>query len=111
MSVKVSGTTITATRGDTVKLLIGLYDHEGNKYIPQEGDSIRFAMKEDYNDPEPLIEKDIPIDTRILRIDPEDTKNLPQPSSYVYDIQITYANGEVDTFIDRAKFKLTEEVE
>lgn len=39
MSVKVSGTTITATRGDTVKLLIGLYDHEGNKYIPQEGDS------------------------------------------------------------------------
>lgn len=111
MALKVNGTTITVTRGDTVKLLVGLYDYEGNEYIPQEGDSIRFAMKEDYNDPEPLIEKDIPIDTRILRIDPEDTKNLPQPSSYVYDIQITYANGEVDTFIDRAKFKLTEEVE
>ena len=111
MALKVNGTTITVTRGDTVKLLIRLYDYEGIEYIPQEGDSIRFAMKEDYNDPEPLIEKDIPIDTRILRIDPEDTKNLPQPSSYVYDIQITYANGEVDTFIDRAKFKLTEEVE
>lgn len=111
MAVKVNGTTIVATRGDTVKLFISLRDEEGNEYTPQEGDSIRFAMKEGYDDAEVLIEKDIPIDTLLLKIDPEDTKGLPQPSQYVYDVQLTYANGEVDTFIDRAKFKLTEEVD
>lgn len=111
MAVKVSGTTIVATRGDTVKLHVELMDSENHEYIPQEGDVIRFAMKEDYNDAETIIEKIIPNDTQILRIEPEDTKPLPQPSQYVYDIQITYANGDVDTFIDKAKFKLTEEVE
>lgn len=111
MAVKVSGTTIVATRGDTIKLHVELYDSEEHEYIPQEGDRIRFAMKVDYNDAVPVLEKEIPIDTQILKIEPEDTKHLPQPSQYVYDIQITYANGDVDTFIDRAKFKLTEEVE
>lgn len=111
MALKVDGTTITVTRGDTAKFQIGLFDNEGNEYIPQVGDVIRFALKEDYDDANTLIYKIIPNDTRILRIDPEDTKDFPQPSSYVYDIQITYANGEVDTFINKAKFKVTEEVE
>ena len=111
MALKVNGTTIQVTRGDTVRLQIELIDSEGHEYIPQEGDSIRFAMKEDYDDISPIILKEIPIDTLVLQLDPEDTKNLPQPSIYVYDIQITYADGSVDTFIDRAKFKLTEEVE
>lgn len=111
MSVKVSGTTITATRGDTVKVQLELLDSEGNTYIPADSDEVRFAMKENYDDAEPILFKIIPNDTLILKLDPEDTKNLPQPSSYVYDLQITYANGDVDTFIDKAKFKLTEEVD
>lgn len=111
MSVKVNGTTITATRGDTVKVQIEMIDSEGNVYVPQPGDIVRFAMKENYDDAEPLILKVIPNDSLILRLDPDDTKSLSQPSSYVYDIQITYENGEVDTFIDKAKFKLTEEVD
>lgn len=111
MSVKVNGTTITATRGDTVKIQLELIDSEGSVYTPVESDIIRFAMKEDYDDAEPLILKVIPNDTLILKLEPEDTKSLPQPSSYVYDLQITYANGDVDTFIDKAKFKLTEEVD
>ncbi len=111
MSVKVSGTTITATRGDTVKVQLELIDSEGNVYTPAASDVIRFAMKESYDDAEPILLKVIPNDTLILKLDPEDTKNLSQPSSYVYDLQITYANGDVDTFIDKAKFKLTEEVD
>jgi hypothetical protein len=44
-----------------------------------------------------------------LVINPEDTKNLAF-SSYVYDIELTKEDGTVDTFIDRAKIKITEEV-
>ena len=111
MSVKISGTTITATRGDTVKVFIPMAYEDGNPYEPVEGDKIRFALKSDCNDAEPLIEKEIPTDTLLLKLDPKDTKNLPQPSQYVYDVQLTYANGEVDTFITKAKFKITEEVD
>lgn len=98
------------TKGDTLRLYLKLRDCEGDVYYPQMGDRIRFAMKTAYSDDEPLILKGIPIDSLILTLDPADTKNLEAPAQYVYDIEITYANGDVDTFIAKAKLTLTEEV-
>ena len=54
--------------------------------------------------------KDIPSDTMLLVLEPEDTKTLPF-GKYVYDIQITYADGKVDTFITKGRLRLTEEVD
>lgn len=110
MSVKISGTTIALTRGDTLKLKVDIFNPDGSVYEPVEGDSIRFAMKLKYNDQTPLILKDISTSSLELVLDPLDTKDLKQPSEYVYDIQLTHANGDVDTFIANAKFKITEEV-
>ena len=109
MSYNVSGTTITLTRGDTFMALITITDSENNPYMPVEGDTIRFAMKATYADEEPLLVKDIPIDTMKLVLEPEDTKHLAF-GKYVYDIQLTIATGEVDTFITKAKINITEEV-
>lgn len=109
MSYSVSGTMITLTRGDTFSSLITITDLNDNQYIPMNGDRIRFAMKNDYNDETPLLIKEIPIDTMILTLDPEDTKHLPF-GKYVYDIELTKTTGEVDTFITKAILKLTEEV-
>lgn len=109
MSYNVSGTTITLTRGDTFVALITITDSDGKPYIPIEGDIVRFAMKSAYGDAEPLLIKEIPIDSLKLVIDPEDTKKLSF-AQYVYDIQLTKATGEVDTFITMAKIKITEEV-
>lgn len=109
MSHSISYTTITLTRGDTFVADVAVYDADGNPYIPVEGDSIRFAMKKAYNDPIPLLVKEIPIDTLQLRIESEDTKKLAF-GKYVYDIELTKANGDVDTFIVKATFNLTEEV-
>ena len=109
MSYSVSGTTITLTRGDTLKAQISITDRNGNPYVPKGGDKVRFAMKATYSDPEPLVNIDIPIDTLILVIKPEDTHGLPF-GNYVYDIQLTKENGEVDTFITTSKLKLTEEI-
>lgn len=108
--ITISGTTIKMTRGDTLRVTLELKDEDDNPYVPVPGDSIRFAMKHDYRESTPLVLKDIPINTLELVLDPEDTKHLQQPATYVYDIEITYANGDVDTFIDRAKLMLTEEV-
>ena len=110
MSFKVKNTNIYLTRGDTFKAKITITNPDGTIYTPQEGDQIRFAMKEDVNDEECLIWRNIPIDTMILELVPGDTKELDY-GTYVYDIKLTKANGDVDTFITASKLKLTYEVE
>lgn len=110
MSYSVKGTSITLTRGDTLKVAVSIKQSDGTPYIPDENDIIRFAMKKDYNDQDTLILKVIPNDTMILTLDPQDTKPLPF-GKYVYDIQLTNEAGEIDTFITKAKFTLSEEVE
>lgn len=111
MANSIVGTTITLTKGDTFKRTLTLKNKAtGETYIPVEGDSIRFAAKKKYTDTECLIYREIPINTMLLHLEPEDTKNLAT-GNYVYDIQLTYANGDIDTFIDKARLTLTEEVE
>lgn len=105
MSVKIKKNLITLTRGDTMRLGI-IMTMDGTPYEPEAGDTLRFtlkrnllnAAKSEYVDPEPLIEKTIPIDTLILELEPEDTKGLGF-GTYAYDIQITFADGAVDTFL------------
>ena len=99
---------ITLTRGDTLIAAISM-TKDGESYTPVDGDVVRFAMKEKYSDAEVLITKTIPNDTLVLRLEPADTKPLAF-GSYVYDIQITFADGTVDTFIT-GTLTLTEEVD
>lgn len=109
--LRVKGTTISLTRGDSLRVKINIFNSQGEQYIPVEGDTITFALKKDYTDQIPLITKDIPIDTMELHLTPNDTKQLEQPAEYVYDISLTYGDtGDIDTFIDKAKFRITEEV-
>lgn len=110
MTAKISGKTISLTRGDTFKATVTIFNPDGTEYTPLEGDSIRFAMKQNYNSDDVKIEKNIPTDTLLLEIDPEDTKDLRQPADYVYDIQLTHINGDIDTFIANGIFRITEEV-
>lgn len=46
----------------------------------------------------------------MLTLEPQDTADL-NFGKYVYDIQLTKANGKVDTFIPKAILKLSEEVD
>lgn len=110
MSYSIKNTTITLTRGDTLKVQVKIFDDQGESYIPKNDDVIRFAMKKDYEDESPLILKVIPNDTLVLTLEPSDTKRLPF-GKYVYDIQLTNGSGEIDTFITKAQLNLTEEVE
>ncbi len=109
--LNVQGTTISMTRGDTAKILLTLTQYNDTPYEPVEGDAIRFALKKNYTDVRTLLKIDIPTELPlILHIKPSDTKKLPY-GSYKYDIQLSRADGTIDTFIERATFTLTEEVE
>lgn len=109
MSYSVKKTTITLTRGDTFRAQISLTDENGDPYVFAEGDKVRFAMKKTYDDPQPIIVKDIPTGTMILELLSADTKDL-EVGEYVYDMQLTTSAGDIYTFITTAKLKLTEEV-
>lgn len=114
---KIEDTTITLTRGDTLDVVVEIMD--GDKaYVLQDGDSVRFALKRrvfsgsnyyELADPEPLITKVIPNDTLELILEPEDTKDL-KFGDYLYDIELTKADGTVDTFIADSDFILAVEV-
>lgn len=114
--VRISGTTITMTRGDTlcVDIEMTLGDEP---YTPASGDVIRFALKtplmtvgrREFVDREPLILKTIPTDSCQLVLQPEDTKPFDF-GKYVYDIEITMEDGTVDTFISESDFIIAPEV-
>lgn len=123
MTTKIKkGRAVKHTRGDTLRTKVRLFldEEQTEEYFPVDGDTLRFALKhpklkkdeqgyDEYDDPEPLILKTIPIDTCILHLEPSDTKDLGF-GEYEYDIEITYADGTVDTFITAAPFELTKEV-
>ena len=108
--ISVKNNRITMTRGDTCRIKITLNDDNGDEYTPQEGDVIRFAAKKEYTDLEPAIFVEVPTDTMVLEIKPNDTKHLPF-GNYVYDLQITFADGTVNTFVYKGQLKLDEEVD
>ena len=110
--VSINGTNISVTRGDTLDISIEILYPDGSPYTVLAGDVIRFALKQRYTDPYPLICKEIPHAGMNLRLEAEETKALQAGGApYVYDIQITMEGGTVCTFIDRAKFTVTEEVD
>lgn len=106
---KINGNNIRLTRGDTLAVRVELWNKDGTEYTPQEGDVIRFALKENYTQDTPILNITIPNDTQTLTIQPNDTKALAF-GEYVYDIEITKADGTVDTFIYEANFTIAPEV-
>ena len=108
MAASINGNNISLTRGDTLKLTVTI-TQDGEIYNVKEGDRVRFALKKSISDAECLIIKEIPNSSLLLHLVPSDTKSLPF-GVYVYDIELTTENGDVDTFIGPAKFTLTDEV-
>lgn len=101
---------ITLTRGDTLTLTVTLL-HEVDPvppateptiepYVPVEGDVIRFAVSKGYKS-EPGYElqfaKEIPHDT--LTFTASSTETSLEYRTYNYDVELTHADGCVDTFI------------
>ena len=101
---------ITLTRGDTLTLTVSLM-HEVDPippattptiepYVPEEGDEIRFAVSKGYKtEPgyELKLSKTIPNDTLTFTCSSSETSL--DYRTYNYDVEITHADGCIDTFI------------
>lgn len=85
---------IDITRGDTILLYLKL-----KNYTPDPNtDSMRFALAK-ADTKQVVLVKTIDINTLELRVDAIETKQL-EPGNYDYDIQLTYEDGIVTTFIE-----------
>ena len=116
--LKITGHRVYLTRGDSCILKIGMKNkHTRQIYIPVPGDTLRFALKTkascgcpNSEEEHTVLTKSIPIETQVLELVPSDTKGLPY-GEYWYDIEITFADGRVDTFIADATFELGREAD
>jgi len=101
--------TIQITRSDTAYFSLTLYSdiNKKEKYELQEGDCIKFTVKKNVREKEILIEK-ISYKNSI-KIESTDTKEM-NFGKYVYDMQIIFANGDINTVIEPSIFEVRGEV-
>lgn len=111
--VSIKNNIIRATQGDTIRTTVKFYMPKGTEYVPEQGDVIRFALKSTKkpDDTAILLNVNIPIDSMELVIPAEETKKIPsRRTPYFYDVQITFASGEVYTFIHEGEYYSLPEV-
>ena len=100
---------IGLTRADSMKVKLNLVDSQGNEYVPNPHDVIKFGLKTSTDDEEhPIIEKIISPETLELELTPEETDI--EPGEYFYDVEVTMSTGFVTTVIPPTKFKILPEV-
>lgn len=109
--MKVIGTNIYMTRGDSETITVSLRQ-EGAEIPLVEGDTIYFTVKTNSQTEDKVIQKVVTTfddGKAIISILPEDTKYLPF-TTFVYDVQLTRADGSVITIIKPSEFVVEEEV-
>lgn len=107
MSSSVNGSKVKLTRGDTFRAEVSILNPDGSAYELQEGDAVRFRCVKRKGDATALIQKVLGTDL-VLELQPSDTNHL-QFGSYFFDIQLTKADGDVDTFIPEGVLEITAE--
>ena len=102
--------TIHLTRGDTARFSIGQIVNTitNTNYTPTAEDTVTMTIKKTTLDAAPCVQIIVP-GGEVLHIKPEDTKAMAF-GKYVYDIQITMADGDVYTIVPPTTFDLLKEV-
>ena len=104
---------IQLTRGDTARLSLTIQDElTGDGYSPVAGDVIRLTIRKSVYATDKIMEKELELsegDEINFTFAPEDTQALDY-GTFVYDVELTTADGDVYTIITPSKFRLLEEV-
>lgn len=104
--VKINGNNITLTRGNSFEGIVTIKQGD-ETYTPAEGDTVRFLMRNIYQDDEAVIDKTL--NNLTLSLDPKDTEDLPC-RTYLYNVKLEQASGDAYTFIE-GYIELTQEAE
>lgn len=105
--LKVCGSDIQLTRGDSAYFDLEITCPDNTKYQRIDGDKLVFTVKRSYNSEFEYLQKEL--DGLALEIKASETSELDY-GSYWYDIELTTADGAVFTVIGPARFIMREEV-
>lgn len=100
--MKISGTDIYMTRGDSESITVSV-----SGVSLASGDFLEMTVRKRFGSP-PVFYKKIDSFPAVIPIEPKDTSGLPT-GEYVYDMQLTYG-GAVKTIVKPSKFVLENEV-
>jgi hypothetical protein len=111
--MKVIDNKVYLTRGDTGSLTLNIKDEKTNlPYLLKDDDVLYFTVKKNINTNTKSFQKVITSfneGVAEIFITNADTKDLPF-GEYVYDCQVTSADGSINTVIKPKPFYITEEV-
>lgn len=101
--MQIIGTDIIMIRGDDDSLLVAMKKKKtGDKVDFVDGDTVYLTVKNSINTDKKVLQKivtEFDDGQALIIFEPSDTENL-RPQEYVYDVQLTDANGIVTTIID-----------
>lgn len=110
--MEINETNISMIRGDSETITVYCEDNNGAKVNFETGDTIYLTVKQSVNSERKILQKIITEFVNgeaIIEIFPEDTKDFSF-RAYVYDIQLTRADGTVTTIIPPSDFVIEGEV-
>ena len=105
--LKISGTKISLTRGDSAYITLTINDQNGDPYTLEDGDVVKCQVRTEPNDGDLIIDGEIVQDADgqiIWHISPRETKDI-NVGKYYWDAQLRTSNGDVFTFITSSMFK------
>ena len=98
--------TMSMVRKDT-----GSFEFSLENYTLTTGDTVYFTVAEDVGSKQKVIQKVVTeFNNGVAQFSISATDSDIEPGTYVYDIQVNRADGQVDTVIGPAKFKVIEGV-
>lgn len=106
--MRVVGTTLTMPQGDSETLKISCADSDGVAIPFVTGDTIYFSVKTKLSDTAYAFQKIVTTFTdgsAIIYINPSDTESLSYNKDYLYDIQLTRADGTITTLVTTSKIR------
>lgn len=98
---------IFLTKGDNAEIDIRIYNLDGKEVEITSNDTIVLTVRKNTSQQSASFSKTADLNT--IYIEPADTSSLSS-GLYVYDIQLTNADGEISTIIPVSYFELLEEV-
>ncbi|HZK23815.1 MAG TPA: hypothetical protein VFC74_00305 [Oscillospiraceae bacterium] len=110
--MRIKGTDIYMTRGDTENLYVSCVDEDNVPIDFVAGDTVYLTIKKSTRTETVELQKvvtEFEDGGALIEFAPEDMK-LFSFGSYVYDIQLTQADGTVTTIVKPSKFVIEDEV-
>lgn len=101
--IKIEDNVITIIKGDTAIINVSIED-----YILTTPDIVLFTVKESIEDNVYVLQKIIRYydSTGVARIELTSDDTDLDPGTYIYDIEVRFDDGRVDTIIQPTKFKV-----